>query len=641
MIRETLIFVFLLVSQSCNAFETNRCAPSACGNIRNISYPFRLETDSINCGDHRYNLSCENNSTVLNLYGGKYYVQAINYHNFTIRLVDAGVRQHDCSSIPRFPLSHYHFRQGDPYWSDEGLGYSSLSGSILFLKCQNPVNFSLYPYMDAAPCISTGLKYSYVMVIRSPWVSNLMDLCSVEMMTLIPSAALDYYSYYGQKNVSFNEIHKYLAFGFEISWFDSLYCVNCTYGCYLENNTNRVHCRTWKSKIDIGYRLRVAVYYWLPMNILPNVGKFCALRTTFGALFIAAFLKYKWQRRHLSGYDAIEEFLQNHNNLMPIRYSHSDIKKITGSFKEKLGEGGFGCVYKGKLRSGKVAAIKILNSSKANGQDFINEVATIGRIHHANVVQLIGFCFERSKQALIYEFMPNGSLNNYIGRQEGSISLSWEKLYEISLGVAHGIEYLHEGCDMQILHFDIKPHNVLLDENFKPKISDFGLAKFYPTKGNIASLTAVRGTMGYMAPEFFYKNIGRVSYKADVYSFGMLILEMADKRKNVNSHAEHLSEVHYPFWVHDQLSNGKLPIEDITEGENVIARKIILTGLWCVQMQPCDRPPMKKVIEMLEGDLESLQLPPRPILFPATPVTMDRGELSSELGSSSLIENSS
>ncbi|KAJ9178622.1 hypothetical protein P3X46_010491 [Hevea brasiliensis] len=330
---------------------------------------------------------------------------------------------------------------------------------------------------------------------------------------------------------------------------------------------------------------------------------------------------------------------------MPIRYSYSDIKKITGGFKEKLGEGGFGSVYKGKLRSGKLAAIKVLNKSKTNGQDFINEVATIGRIHHTNVVQLIGFCAERSKQALIYEFMSNGSLNNYMCHQEGSISLSWEKLCEISLGVAYGIEYLHQGCDMQILHFDIKPHNILLDENFTPKISDFGLAKFYPTKGNIASLTAARGTIGYMAPELFYKNIGRLSYKADVYSFGMLILEMADKRKNVNAVAEHLSEDYYPFWVHDQLSRGNLAIEDTTEEENIIARKMILTGLWCIQMQPCDRPPMNKVVEMLEGDLESLELPPRPVLFPIGSVTTDGGELSSKLGdfteSSSLIENPS
>ncbi|KAJ9178624.1 hypothetical protein P3X46_010493 [Hevea brasiliensis] len=330
---------------------------------------------------------------------------------------------------------------------------------------------------------------------------------------------------------------------------------------------------------------------------------------------------------------------------MPIRYSYSDIKKITRGFKEKLGEGGFGSVYKGKLRSGKFAAIKVLNKSKANGQDFINEVATIGRIHHTNVVQLIGFCVERSKQALIYEFMSNGSLNNYMFHKEGSISLSWEELYEISLGVAHGIEYLHEGCDMQILHFDIKPHNILLDENFTPKISDFGLAKFYPTKGNMASLTAARGTVGYMAPELLYKNIGRVSYKADVYSFGMLVLEMADKRKNVNAFAEHLSEDYYPFWVHDQLSGGKLAIEDTTEEENIIARKMILIGLHCIQMQPCDRPPMNKVIEMLEGPLESLQLPPRPVLFPVDSVTKDGGESSSNLvgftESSSLIENPS
>ncbi|KAG5221700.1 rust resistance kinase [Salix suchowensis] len=200
---------------------------------------------------------------------------------------------------------------------------------------------------------------------------------------------------------------------------------------------------------------------------------------------------------------------------------------MAGGFKEKIGEGGFGCVYKGKLRSGNYAAIKILGKSKANGQDFINEVATIGRVHHTNVVQLVGFCAEGSKRALVYDFMPNGSLNNFIFSQERSVSLSWEKLLEISIGVAHGIEYLHRGCEMQILHFDIKPHNILLDEHFTPKVSDFGLARLCPANESLKSLTAAGGTIGYMAPELFYKNIGRVSYKADVYSFGMLVLEMA------------------------------------------------------------------------------------------------------------------
>jgi serine/threonine protein kinase len=149
-------------------------------------------------------------------------------------------------------------------------------------------------------------------------------------------------------------------------------------------------------------------------------------------------------------YDAVEEFLQTHNNLMPIRYCYSEIKKMTKSFNDKLGEGGYGTVYKETLRSGCFVAIKMLDKSKANGQDFINEVATIGRIHHVNVVQLIGFCVQGSSRALIYEFMPKGSLNKYIFLPEESIVLSYKKIYDIAIGVARGIEYLHRGCDMQI-----------------------------------------------------------------------------------------------------------------------------------------------------------------------------------------------
>ncbi|KAK2453260.1 rust resistance kinase Lr10 [Trifolium repens] len=149
----------------------------------------------------------------------------------------------------------------------------------------------------------------------------------------------------------------------------------------------------------------------------------------------------------------------------------------------------------------------MLGKSKGNGQDFINEVATIGRIHHTNVVRLIGFCVEGSKRALVYEFMPNGSLDKYISSREDAISLTYKQMYKISLGVARGIAYLHEGCDMQILHFDIKPHNILLDENFIPKVYDFGLAKLYPNDISIVTLTAARGTIGYMAPELFYQNI--------------------------------------------------------------------------------------------------------------------------------------
>jgi serine/threonine protein kinase len=318
-------------------------------------------------------------------------------------------------------------------------------------------------------------------------------------------------------------------------------------------------------------------------------------------------------------YDNIEKFLQSHDNdLMPVRYSYSDIKKITNGFKNKLGEGGFGLVYKGKLRSGGFAAVKILTKSNTNGQDFINEVATIGRIYHVNVVRLIGFTVEGSKRALIYEFMPNGSLDKYIVSRQGSISLSNEKMYEISLGVARGIEYLHQGCDIQILHFDIKPHNILLDEKFIPKLSDFGLAKLYPTDNSIVSLTAARGTIGYMAPELFYKNIGGVSHKSDVYSFGMLLMEMIGRRKNLNALADHSSQIYCPSWIYDQVSEGNdVELGDhATEQGKETTKKMIIVALWCIQLRPNDRPSMHNVVKMLESDVESLQMPPKPFLTP-------------------------
>jgi serine/threonine protein kinase len=355
-----------------------------------------------------------------------------------------------------------------------------------------------------------------------------------------------------------------------------------------------------------------------------------------GTPFVIAFLIYKWHRRHLSMYDVVEEFLESHNNLMPIRYSYSEIKKITKSFKDKLGEGGYGTVFKGMLRSGRLVAIKMLDKSKANGQDFISEVATIGRIHHVNVVQLIGFCVEGSKRALVYEFMPNGSLNKYIFSPEAGILLSYNQMYDIALGVARGIEYLHQGCDMQILHFDIKPHNILLDENFTPKVSDFGLAKLYRVNDSIVSLTAARGTLGYMAPELYYKNIGGVSYKADVYSFGMLLMEMANRRKNLNAFAEHSSQIYFPTWAYDQLDDGnEVEMEDTTEEEKKIVKKMIIIALWCIQMKPNDRPSMNKVIKMLEGEVECLQMPSKPFLSSLESTIIDGSENSNESSQSS------
>ncbi|TYH18981.1 hypothetical protein ES288_A05G316400v1 [Gossypium darwinii] len=347
---------------------------------------------------------------------------------------------------------------------------------------------------------------------------------------------------------------------------------------------------------------------------LGIIGGIALSRTFLGISILIGLVTYKLRRRHLCADDKIEEFLRSQNNLIPIRYSYNEIKRMTRGFSDKLGAGGFGSVFKGKLRSDHDVAVKLLDKSKANGQDFIAEVATIGRIHHVNVANLRGFCVEGSKQALVYDFMPNGSLDKIIFEKENKTSLSWDKMFDIVIGVARGIAYLHQGCDMQILHFDIKPHNILLEENFVPKVSDFGLAKLYSVDDSIVSLTAARGTIGYIAPELIYKNLGGISYKADVYSFGMLLIEMVGKRKNLNAYAEHSSQIiYFPSWIYDQLHQGEdIDWEEVTNDEKMIVKKMAIITFWCIQMKPCDRPSMNKVLEMLETNVELLQMPPKP-----------------------------
>ncbi|ONI21839.1 hypothetical protein PRUPE_2G092800 [Prunus persica] len=564
------LFAYLLFGTLVSGTGSHgKCIPSACGNIHYITTPFRLAKDP-NCKnwDGNYHLFCHNNLTVLEVDSGNYSVQAINYDNFTIRVVDPGIRNNDFSSIPRYSLSIYNLTSH--------LRLSSSTTPITFFKCAKAVNSSVMR------------TYNYVKQ-GNITASDMEDACRIEWTTLMSKSFL----YEKDKNFSYHDIQSALGYGFELQF--------------------RFRRTSYKLAI-----------YWLLTLVGIFFGSYFQIRCIFGVPFLAAFLIYKRRKMHLSMYSNIEDFLQSDNNLNPIRYSYSDIKKMTSRFNEKLGEGGYGTVFKGKLRSGRFVAVKMLEKPKANGQDFISEVATIGRIHHFNMVQLVGYCVEGSKRALIYNFMPNGSLDKYIYCKEGSNPLSCMKMYEISLGVAQGIEYLHRGCDVQILHFDIKPHNILLDENFIPKISDFGLAKLYPVGNTIVSLTAARGTMGYMAPELFYKNIGAVSYKADVYSFGMLLMEMASRRKNLNASTEHSSQIYFPRWVSDQFCMGKeFELDDATEEEKKIIKKMIITSLWCIQLKPSDRPSMNKVIEMLEGEVECLQLPPKLLLYPQQEMPRD------------------
>ncbi|KAL5549214.1 hypothetical protein UlMin_004445 [Ulmus minor] len=301
----------------------------------------------------------------------------------------------------------------------------------------------------------------------------------------------------------------------------------------------------------------------------------------------------------------INKFLNDMEREKPIRFTSQELRMATDKFTKLLGSGGFGTVYKGNLGNGMIVAVKVLygSSDKRIEEQFMAEVGTIGRVHHFNLVRLFGFCFERHLRALVYEFMGNGSLDKFLfGEQK---MLGFEKLHEIAVGTARGVAYLHEECQQRIIHYDIKPGNILLDSNFSPKVADFGLAKIINRENTHVTMTGGRGTPGYTAPELWMPF--PITYKCDVYSFGMLLFEIVGRRRNLDvSRAE--SQEWFPRWVWKKFESGELGdlmiCCGIEEKDKEIAERMVKVALLCVQHSPQPRPMMSIVVKMLEGAVE-------------------------------------
>ena len=302
----------------------------------------------------------------------------------------------------------------------------------------------------------------------------------------------------------------------------------------------------------------------------------------------------------------------------PVGFSYKDLHYSTKGFKEKLGEGGFGAVYRGVLANRTiVVAVKQLEGIEQGEKQFRMEVATISSTHHLNLVRLIGFCSEGRHRLLVYEFMKNGSLDNFLFPTEGHSGrlLNWENRFSIALGTARGITYLHEECRDCIVHCDIKPENILLDENYNAKVSDFGLAKLINHRDDrYRTLTSVRGTRGYLAPEWL-ANLP-ITSKSDVYSYGMVLLEIVSGRRNFEVSAESNGKK-FSVWAYEEFEKG-LSVEGIVDkklGEGEVnmeeAKRAVEVSFWCIQEHPSQRPTMGKVVQMLEG-MTQIEIPPAP-----------------------------
>uniref|UniRef100_A0A7N0TMB8 non-specific serine/threonine protein kinase n=1 Tax=Kalanchoe fedtschenkoi TaxID=63787 RepID=A0A7N0TMB8_KALFE len=320
----------------------------------------------------------------------------------------------------------------------------------------------------------------------------------------------------------------------------------------------------------------------------------------------------------------------------PRRFTYADLSRATNNFAEdgKLGEGGFGGVYRGIMSDfdTEVAVKRVSKGSKQGKKEYISEVKIISRLRHRNLVQLIGWCHGNSELLLVYELMPNGSLDSHLfGNKQ---VLTWELRYRIALGLASALLYLHEEGEQCVIHRDIKSSNIMLDSNFNAKLGDFGLARF--VDHNLGSQTTVlAGTMGYMAPECY--TTGKASKESDVYSFGVVALEITCGRKPVEARAEP-TQVRLVEWVWSLYGKGQLTEAAdkrlsgaFDEGE---LKRLMVAGLWCCHPDSAKRPSIRQVINVLNFEAPLPSLPSKlPVpTYAALPV--DASLLSSSYTSS-------
>ncbi|KAI3505456.1 hypothetical protein L1887_27587 [Cichorium endivia] len=300
-------------------------------------------------------------------------------------------------------------------------------------------------------------------------------------------------------------------------------------------------------------------------------------------------------------------------------FSYASIVASTNNFasEKKLGEGGFGPVYKGKLSDGRDIAIKRL--SRASGQglvEFKNELILIAKLQHTNLVRVLGCCIHGEEKMLIYEYMPNKSLDFFLFDETRKALLDWPKRWNIIEGIAQGLLYLHKYSRMRVIHRDLKASNVLLDESMNPKISDFGMARIFKQNETQAMTNRVVGTYGYMSPEYAME--GTFSVKSDVFSFGVLTLEIVSGRRNTSfsylDKTVNLIGYAWELW----LQGDALELEDPTLADTHVIHQLLRTihvALLCVQENALDRPVMSEVISMLNNDTMSLPVPKQPAFF--------------------------
>ncbi|XP_030451936.2 cysteine-rich receptor-like protein kinase 44 [Syzygium oleosum] len=365
----------------------------------------------------------------------------------------------------------------------------------------------------------------------------------------------------------------------------------------------------------------------LPMPSPPPGGKSNSTKTVIIAVATSASavlvigvvillivqMKKKRPRQKVEG-EVVDEISTEES----LQFDFGTIRAATDNFSnsKKLGQGGFGAVYMGQLSNQQKIAVKRLSQNSGQGEiEFKNEVMLLARLQHRNLVRLLGFCMDGVERLLIYEFVPNSSLDQFIFDPLKRGNLDWDRRHKIIMGVARGLLYLHEDSRLRIIHRDLKASNILLDSDMNPKISDFGMARLFELDQTQAETNRIVGTYGYMAPE--YAIAGKFSVKSDVFSFGVLVLEIVSGQRNnlfqVGDNTEVLISYVWKNWREGTMSNIIDPC--ITFGSSAEIARCVHIGLLCVQANVANRPTMASVLLMLNSHTVTLQVPLQPAFF--------------------------
>uniref|UniRef100_A0A1J3JT43 Putative receptor-like protein kinase n=1 Tax=Noccaea caerulescens TaxID=107243 RepID=A0A1J3JT43_NOCCA len=306
---------------------------------------------------------------------------------------------------------------------------------------------------------------------------------------------------------------------------------------------------------------------------------------------------------------------------VPTKFKLEDLEEATDGFRSQIGKGGSGSVFKGVLKDGSQVAVKRIEGEEKGEREFRSEVAAIASVQHKNLVRLFGYSSANHQRFLVYEYIPNSSLDIWIFPDKGNRRrsaggcLSWDQRYQVAIDVAKALAYLHHDCRSKILHLDVKPENILLDENYRAVVTDFGLSKLIATDESRV-VTDIRGTCGYLAPEWLLEH--GISEKSDVYSYGIVLLEMIGGRRSITRVAVEETKTktntntkkkleYFPRVVNKKMRERKvmeivdqrlLEDEEIDEGQ---VMKLVCVALWCIQEKAKSRPDMAMVIEMIEG----------------------------------------